>query len=84
MHELGAFPFLAGEWLIACNKVPDMPAVAFTLNGVDYEIQGAELVIEVRGIRGMQWNINTAIFKVIHDRSNDILKKYSIIRSNIG
>ncbi|XP_042876089.1 lysosomal aspartic protease-like [Penaeus japonicus] len=46
MLDLGAFPIIAGEWLINCNKVPDMPPVTFTLNGVDYDLTGPELVIE--------------------------------------
>merc|ERR1712002_62514 len=46
MQDLGAFPIIAGEWIINCNKVPDMPVVTFTLGGVDFDIQGSELVIE--------------------------------------
>jgi len=46
MHKLGAFLHLGPEWFIGCNKVPDMPAFTFILNGIDYPVQGADLVIE--------------------------------------
>jgi len=46
MLELGAFPIIAGEWIINCNKVDEMPLVTFTLNGVDFDLTGPELVIE--------------------------------------
>ncbi|ROT61200.1 cathepsin D-like protein [Penaeus vannamei] len=46
MQDFGAFPLIAGEWLISCDKVPDMPLFTFTLNGVDFDMTGPELVIE--------------------------------------
>ncbi|ROT61198.1 cathepsin D-like protein [Penaeus vannamei] len=46
MSDLGAFPIIAGEYIINCAKVPDMPLVTFTLNGVDFDLTGPELVIE--------------------------------------
>ncbi|KAK8738054.1 hypothetical protein OTU49_004380 [Cherax quadricarinatus] len=44
--ELGGYAFLAGEYLINCNKVDEMPVFTFTLNGIDFELTGSELVIE--------------------------------------
>ncbi|XP_066969087.1 lysosomal aspartic protease-like, partial [Macrobrachium rosenbergii] len=46
MHDLGAFPIIAGEYIINCNKVESMPIVSFTLGGRDFELTGPELVIE--------------------------------------
>ncbi|XP_063594209.1 lysosomal aspartic protease-like [Penaeus indicus] len=46
MQDFGAFPLIAGEWIISCNKVPDMPLFTFTLNGMDFDMTGPELVIE--------------------------------------
>ncbi|KAG0723099.1 Cathepsin D [Chionoecetes opilio] len=46
MNDFGAFPLIAGEYVIPCNKVADMPTITFTLNGQDFDLTGAELVIE--------------------------------------
>lgn len=46
MHMMGAFLHLGPEWFIGCDKVPDMPAFTFILNGEEYSVQGADLVIE--------------------------------------
>ncbi|XP_068243970.1 lysosomal aspartic protease-like [Palaemon carinicauda] len=46
MHDLGAIPFIAGEYLINCNHVETMPTVSFTLDGQDFELTGPELIIE--------------------------------------
>lgn len=48
MNDFGAFPLIAGEYIIPCGKVPDMPVTSFTLNGRDFDMTGSELVIEVR------------------------------------
>ena len=48
MKDYGAFPLIAGEYLIPCKKVPDMPLTTFTVNGMDFDLTGPELVIEVR------------------------------------
>ena len=44
---MGAYLHLGPEWFIGCNKVPDMPAFTFVYNGIDYPVQGADLIIEV-------------------------------------
>ncbi|MCE2196775.1 hypothetical protein GQ599_09535, partial [Streptococcus thermophilus] len=44
--QLGGFAFLAGEYLINCDKVEEMPLFTFTLNGQDFDLTGPELVIE--------------------------------------
>lgn len=48
MQDFGAIQFIVpGEYLINCNNVADMPLTTFTLNGMDFDITGPELVIEV-------------------------------------
>ncbi|KAG7165563.1 lysosomal aspartic protease-like [Homarus americanus] len=46
VHMLGGYGFIAGEYLISCHKVPEMPEFTFTLNGKDFSIDGPDLVIE--------------------------------------
>ncbi|XP_063879909.1 LOW QUALITY PROTEIN: lysosomal aspartic protease-like [Scylla paramamosain] len=46
MQDYGAFPLIAGEYVIPCGKVADMPVTSFTLNGKDFDMTGPELVIE--------------------------------------
>ncbi|KAK3860967.1 hypothetical protein Pcinc_033029 [Petrolisthes cinctipes] len=47
MQDFGAIQFIVpGEYLINCNHVADMPLTSFTLNGMDFDITGPELVIE--------------------------------------
>ncbi|XP_045109154.1 lysosomal aspartic protease-like [Portunus trituberculatus] len=46
MKDYGAFPLIAGEYIIPCKKVADMPVTSFTLNGRDFDMTGPELVIE--------------------------------------
>ncbi|MPC14404.1 Cathepsin D [Portunus trituberculatus] len=46
MNDYGAFPLIAGEYIIPCKKVADMPVTSFTLNGRDFDMTGPELVIE--------------------------------------
>ncbi|XP_050692202.1 lysosomal aspartic protease-like [Eriocheir sinensis] len=46
MDDFGAIPLIAGEYIIPCGKVPDMPLTTFTLNGKDFDLTGPELIIE--------------------------------------
>ncbi|XP_064086690.1 lysosomal aspartic protease-like [Macrobrachium nipponense] len=47
MTDFGAFHILGPEYGILCSKVPEMPNVTFTMNGYDFELEGADHVIEV-------------------------------------
>lgn len=48
MQDFGATQLIVpGEYIINCDHVADMPLTTFTLNGMDFDITGPELVIEV-------------------------------------
>lgn len=44
---IGAFPFLAGQYLIQCSKIPELPLVSFSLGGVWFNLTGQEYVIKI-------------------------------------
>ena len=35
-RAIGAFEFIAGEWLVACRRIPSMPTITFNLDGRAY------------------------------------------------
>lgn len=48
-QSVGARRNMAGEYMIDCDKVPDIPDVVFTIDGEDYTIPGPKTVIESGG-----------------------------------
>ena len=46
---VGATPNIMGEYTIDCAKVNDLPAVNFTIGGIDYSIPGPKTVIQAQG-----------------------------------
>lgn len=48
-RSVGARRNLAGEYMIDCDQVPDIPDVVFTIGGEDYTIPGPSTVIESGG-----------------------------------
>ena len=39
-----------GEYIVLCGRIPDMPDVTFTINGVDYVLTAEEYVLQVSTI----------------------------------
>jgi cathepsin D len=50
-RAIGAIEFIAGEWLVICRRIPDMPNITFMVDGVPftYEPQDYVLIIEDQG-----------------------------------
>jgi len=50
-RAIGAFEFIAGEWLVACRRIPSMPTITFNLDGRAYVYDPLDyvLVIEDQG-----------------------------------
>lgn len=46
-RAIGAFKFIAGEWLVACRKIPDMPTITFVFNGVGYTLTAEQYVLQI-------------------------------------
>ncbi|XP_042881608.1 cathepsin D-like [Penaeus japonicus] len=46
-HMMGAIHILGPEWLIDCNKIPEMGNLTFTLGGVDFDLTADEYVLRV-------------------------------------
>lgn len=43
---IGAAPFLKGEYLVECSKIPSMPNVTFTLNGKSFVLTAEDYVLK--------------------------------------
>ncbi|CAM9587147.1 unnamed protein product [Phaeothamnion confervicola] len=43
--KIGAKKFLNGEYLVDCAAAADLPALTFTIGGVDYPLEGPEYII---------------------------------------
>lgn len=46
-RAIGAIPFIAGEWLVRCKNIPDMPTVTFILGGTEYTLTAEQYVLQV-------------------------------------
>merc|ERR1712131_184867 len=46
-RAIGAFKFIAGEWLVAYRKIPDMPTITFVFNGVGYTLTAEQYVLQI-------------------------------------
>lgn len=44
---IGAKPSISGSWSVDCDNIPNMPPVAFTLGGRDFELQAIDYVLQV-------------------------------------
>ena len=44
---IGAIPAVKGEAIIDCKKIPTLPVITFTLNGVDFPLTGSQYVLQV-------------------------------------
>lgn len=45
---IGAAPFMAGEYMVDCKKIPTMPNITFTLRGDDFTLTAKEYVITMK------------------------------------
>merc|ERR1712179_826183 len=44
---IGAIPFVQGEYLVICRKIPEMPNVNFVLDGTTYVLTPQDYVIQI-------------------------------------
>jgi len=44
---IGAIPFIQGEYLVICNRIPDMPNVDFVLDGTTYTLTPQDYVLQI-------------------------------------
>jgi len=44
---IGAVPIAKGEAIIDCNKIPTLPIITFTINGVEFPLTGEQYVLQV-------------------------------------
>uniref|UniRef100_A0A8C6QVR1 Napsin-A n=1 Tax=Nannospalax galili TaxID=1026970 RepID=A0A8C6QVR1_NANGA len=44
---IGGFPFLAGQYLIQCSKIPELPPVSLSLGGVWFNLTGQDYIIKI-------------------------------------
>ncbi|PAV55667.1 hypothetical protein WR25_01524 [Diploscapter pachys] len=53
-HAIGAIPFLNGEYLVECSKIPKMPNVTFTFGGQDFVLTAYDYVLQIQGNGGSE------------------------------
>merc|ERR1711936_961054 len=46
-QAIGAIPFVQGEYLVICRKIPEMPNVNFVLDGTTYVLTPQDYVIQI-------------------------------------
>merc|ERR1739848_1946 len=46
-QAIGAFKFIAGEWLVACRKIPNMPTITFVFGGIEYVLTAEQYVMQI-------------------------------------
>ncbi len=44
---IGAVPAVKGEAIIDCKKIPTLPVITITINGVDFPLTGEQYVLQV-------------------------------------
>jgi cathepsin D len=44
---IGAIKFIEGEWIVECKKIPTMPDVVFTINGVKFTLTANDYVVQM-------------------------------------
>ncbi|XP_058136663.1 napsin-A isoform X2 [Dasypus novemcinctus] len=44
---IGGLPLLAGEYLIRCSKIPELPTISFLLGGVWFNLTAQDYVIQI-------------------------------------
>ncbi|RWS28889.1 lysosomal aspartic protease-like isoform X1 [Leptotrombidium deliense] len=47
--KIGAKPFIMGEYLVDCSKIPTMPTVSFIIGGRQFNLTASEYVLQVQG-----------------------------------
>lgn len=46
-RAIGAIEFVAGEWLVICRRIPDMPDIKFTIDGIEYVLKPEDYVLQI-------------------------------------
>jgi len=44
---IGAIPFIAGEYLVRCQNIPDMPDITFVLGGKEFTLTADDYVMKI-------------------------------------
>ena len=47
--RIGAEKSWNGQYTVDCAKVPDLPDLSFTFNGIDYPLKSSDYILEVQG-----------------------------------
>jgi len=46
-QAIGAIPFINGEYLVVCKRIPEMPNIDITMNGIKYTLTPDDYVLKV-------------------------------------
>lgn len=46
-RKIGAIPFLNGEYIVPCGKIPSLPKITMKIGGRDFELEGKDYVVKM-------------------------------------